>query len=394
VMNGAWDASAAATISAMGSPRRHRIVEFPSVRLGYFAMPLHPPGADPAQTMEEDLEQLVTLERLGFEEAWIGEHLTASWENIPCPDLFIARALGVTRTMKLATGVSCLPNHNPLMLAQRIAQLDQMARGRFYWGVGSGGFPGDFELFGVDPKSGEQREITRAVLDVILRLWDDPKPGLYESKHWRFRIPEPQEDIGLRLHLRPYQRPHPPIAVAGVSAKSETLVLAGERGYIPMSINFVPPRILRTHWEGVETGAKRAGRVADRSTWRIARDVYVADTDLQARDQALQGPLGRDYRDYFLPLLKKMRGLEILKTDPTMPDSEVTLEYLLDNIWIVGAPDTVAAKLAALGDAVGGFGTLLVIAHEWRPRAAWERSMALLQERVRPRVTGGRGESA
>lgn len=99
-------------------------------------MPLHPPGADPAQTMEEDLEQLVTLERLGFEEAWIGEHFTAMWENIPCPDLLIAKALGLTRTMKLGTGVSCLPNHNPLMLAQRIAQLDQMARGRFLWGVG------------------------------------------------------------------------------------------------------------------------------------------------------------------------------------------------------------------------------------------------------------------
>ncbi|HYY74536.1 MAG TPA: LLM class flavin-dependent oxidoreductase, partial [Solirubrobacterales bacterium] len=201
-------------------------------RLGYFAMPLHPPGADPARTMEEDLEQLVTLDRLGFEEAWVGEHITAMWENIPCPDLFIAKALALTRQMKLGTGVSCLPNHNPLMLAQRIAQLDQMARGRFYWGVGSGGFPGDFELFGVDPKSGEQREITRAVLDLILELWNDPKPGLYEGRSWRFRIPEPQADIGLHLHLRPYQRPHPPIGVAGVSAKSETLVLAGERGYI------------------------------------------------------------------------------------------------------------------------------------------------------------------
>src|SRR5213076_2001629 len=146
------------------------------MRCGYFAMPLHPPGADPARTMEEDLEQLVTLDRLGFEEAWIGEHFTAMWENIPCPDLFIANALARTQTIKLGTGVSCLPNHNPLMLAQRIAQLDQMARGRFYWGVGSGGFPGDFEVVGVDPKTGEQRGITRAILDLILELWNDPKP--------------------------------------------------------------------------------------------------------------------------------------------------------------------------------------------------------------------------
>jgi alkanesulfonate monooxygenase SsuD/methylene tetrahydromethanopterin reductase-like flavin-dependent oxidoreductase (luciferase family) len=356
------------------------------MRVGYFAMPLHPPGADPAQTMDEDLEQLVVLDRLGFEEAWIGEHFTASWENIPCPDLFIARALGMTRTMKLATGVSCLPNHNPLMLAQRIAQLDQMARGRFYWGVGSGGFPGDFEMFGVDPKSGEQRDITRAVLDLVLELWNDPKPGLYESKYWRFRVPEPQPDIGLRLHLRPYQRPHPPIGVAGVSAKSETLVLAGERGYIPMSINFVPPRVLKTHWEAVEVGAARAGRRAERSTWRIARDVYVADTDAQARREALQGPLARDYRDYFLPLLGKIRGLEMVKKDPSMPDRDVTLEYLLDNIWIVGDPDRVAARLAALAGEVGEFGTLLVIAHEGRPQAAWERSMTLLRNEVLPKL--------
>lgn len=356
------------------------------MRLGYFAMPLHPPGSDPARTLEADLAQLVTLERLGFEEAWIGEHLTAVWENIPCPDLFIAQALAVTGTMKLGTGVSCLPNHHPLMLAQRIAQLDQMARGRFLWGVGSGGFPGDFELFDVNAQSGEHRELTRQALDLILELWNDPKPGLYESRHWRFRVPEPQEDIGLRLHLRPYQRPHPPIAVAGVSAASETLVLAGERGYIPMSINFVPARTLRTHWEGVETGARRTGRRPDRATWRISRDVYVAETTARARREALAGPLARDWREYFLPLLRKTKRLGLPKVDPEMPDSEVTVEYLLDHIWIVGDPDTVAEKLARLRDDVGGFGTLLVIAHEWEPEEAWVRSMRLLAEQVLPRL--------
>ncbi len=285
------------------------------MRLGYFAMPLHPPGADPATTMDDDLAQLATLDRLGYEEAWIGEHFTAQWENIPCPDLFIARALGMTKKMKLATGVSCLPNHDPLMLAQRIAQLDQMARGRFYWGVGSGGFPGDFEMFGVDPKSGEHRVITREILDTVLALWEDAKPGAYEGRdrRWRFSVPQPQPDIGLRLHLKPYQRPHPPIGVAGVSA-------------------------------------------------------------------------GRDYRDYFLRLLPKLRGFDMLKVDPAMPDAEVTLEYLCDNIWIVGSPDTVARKLAKLSGDVGGFGTLLVIAHEWTPRGAWERSMRLLKDKVLPRL--------
>jgi alkanesulfonate monooxygenase SsuD/methylene tetrahydromethanopterin reductase-like flavin-dependent oxidoreductase (luciferase family) len=97
-------------------------------------------------------------------------------------------------------------------------------------GVGSGGFPGDFQLFGIDAQAGEHREVTRAALDLILDLWNDPKPGGHRARHWRFFIPEPDADIGLRLRLRPYQRPHPPIAVAGVSARSETLVLAGPAG--------------------------------------------------------------------------------------------------------------------------------------------------------------------
>src|SRR5437870_9115126 len=154
-------------------------------------MPLHPPGADPARTMEEDLEQLVTLDRLGFEEAWIGEHFTAMWENIPCPDLFIANALARTQTIKLGTGVSCLPNHNPVMLAHRVAQLDQMARGRFYWGIGSGGSAGDLQLFEVDGQSGTNRLVSLDVLETVLKLWSDPTPGIYEHARWRFRVPDP-----------------------------------------------------------------------------------------------------------------------------------------------------------------------------------------------------------
>ena len=110
--------------------------------VGYFAMPLHPPGADITQTLDDDLEQIITLDALGYQEAWIGEHFTAAWENIPAPDLFIAKALAMTQQIKLGTGVTCMPNHNPFMVAQRIAQLDHMAHGRFYWGGGAWRLPG------------------------------------------------------------------------------------------------------------------------------------------------------------------------------------------------------------------------------------------------------------
>lgn len=356
------------------------------MELGYFTMPLHPPGSDVAKTLQDDLEQIVTLDRLGYKEAWIGEHFTAEWENIPCPDLFIAHALAVTKDIVLGTGVTCMPNHNPFMIAHRIALLDQLARGRFYWGVGSGGFPGDFEVFGFDPQTGEQRGMTRDALDLVLQLWDDPKPGLYEHKYWRFTVPEPVSEYGLRLHMKPYQKPHPPIGVAGVSSKSETLVMAGERGYIPMTTSLAPTRIINSHWEAVEEGAKRAGRAPDRSLWRIAREVYVADTTEEARQEAMHGVIARDFEQYFLRILHAFKLLDLAKTDPDMPDSDVTVEYLVDNAFIVGSPDDVADKLRRLYHDVGGFGVLLVMGHEWQPRDKWESSMTRLAKEVMPKL--------
>ena len=69
-----------------------------------------------------------------------------------------------------------------------------------------------------------------------------------------------------------------------------------------------------------------------------------------------------------------------------MPDSDVTIEYLIDNIWIVGSPDEVTAKLKRLRHEVGDFGTLLAIGHEWEPAGAWQRSMETLVREVLPRL--------
>ena len=228
--------------------------------------------------------------------------------------------------------------------------------------------------------------MSRDALELVLQLWDDPKPGLYKSDFWEFTVPEPVEEFGLSFHMSPYQKPHPPIGVAGVSPKSETLRLAGERGYIPMSINIVPPSIVAGHWDAVEQGAQNAGRVPDRSVWRIAREVYVAETTEQARKEALEGTLARDFAGYFLKMLLLRNLLSLMKTDPDMPDSDVTVEYLLDNVWIVGSPDHVADRLNDLYDTVGGFGVLLTMGHEWYPRDQWERSITLLKEEVLPKV--------
>lgn len=357
------------------------------MEIGYFTMPLHPLGSNYTKTLDEDLEQIIVLDELGFKEAWIGEHFTAEWENIPAPDLFIAKAIPLTKKIILGTGVSCLPNHDPFVLAHRIAVLDHLAKGRFYWGVGSGTFIGDFQAFGIDPRTGEQRDLTNDSLDFILNLWNTPKPGFYGNNRWKFQVPEPQTDVGLGVHVKPYQTPHPPIAVAGLTEKSGTLRIAGERNWIPMSINFIPKDILITHWSSVEEGARKSGKSPDRSKWRIARDVYVADTTEEAKREVKEGTLARDFTDYFFKIVPKIRGnLDIFKVDKSMADSDVTPDYMIDNIWLVGSPDDVVERIRELYDHVGGFGVLLVMGHEWKPKEKWIRCMKLLVQEVMPRL--------
>ena len=357
------------------------------MRLGYFTMPLHPPDSDISVTLEHDLMQMEVLDRLGFCEAWIGEHFTSVWENIPAPDQFIAAALARTENIVFGTGVTCMPNHDPFMIAHRIAQLDNLAKGRFYWGVGSGGFPGDFDVFGINSESGEHRGMSQNSIELILDMWAKPEPGLYTHEHWDFNIPEPVPEIGLRVHMQPYQKPHPPIAVAGVSSRSDTLVYAGEKGWIPLSINLVPSATLNTHWEAIEEGAKKSGRIPDRGQWRIAREVHVAETTEQARQEVLEGTIGRDFRQYFIPLMAHMDALSLFKTEDDIPDEAIDPEYLINNVWIVGSPDDVTEQIRELYKQVGGFGVLLAMGHEWDPRESGENSMKLLANKVLPSLS-------
>ena len=192
------------------------------MELGFFTMPLHPPGSDTTQTLDHDIEQMVTLDELGYKEAYVGEHFTFTWENIPSPDLFIAKAAAMTENIIFGTGITCMPIHNPAVVAHRIAQLDHQTHGRFHWGVGSSSTPSDAEMFMAD---GDRRQSTREGIEAVLKIWTDPEPGHYKSDFWEFKIPEDRPNI-VSVHMKPYQKPHPPIAMAGSSPRSDTLVLA------------------------------------------------------------------------------------------------------------------------------------------------------------------------
>jgi alkanesulfonate monooxygenase SsuD/methylene tetrahydromethanopterin reductase-like flavin-dependent oxidoreductase (luciferase family) len=236
------------------------------MEIGYFTMPSHPPECGLKEGHDWDLQVLRWLDELGYQEAWIGEHHTAPWEPHPSPDLLIAQALLQTKNIRIGPGGFLLPYHHPAELANRVAMLDHLSGGRLNFGVAASGLPSDWAMFNVDGMSGQNRDMTREALEIILKMWTEDAPWTYKGKFWTVTKPDTMFDF-LKPHLKPLQAPHPPIGVAGLSKNSDTLKLAGERGYIPMSLN-LNPAYVASHWDAVDrcgqdrTQAEAAGLAA------------------------------------------------------------------------------------------------------------------------------------
>ena len=354
------------------------------MKLGMFMMPVHPPDKDKTQTFEEDTAAILLAEELGFTEAWIGQHHTAAWEPVPSNDLFIASLIPQTKSIRLGTGVSILPQHHPANVATRLAYLDHLSHGRLNVGFGQGGVPSDWGLFDLpDPKT--QGLMTLEAIELIMLLWQAEAPFDFKGQFWRSRIAERVPELRLGELLKPYQQPHPPIAMSIVKGESMAATMAGQRGYAPISTNLVPGATVKRQWELYCAGAKEAGKEADPAQWRVSRSIHVGESDEEARDFCLQSAFG-DSLMYLRGMVNMAGLLDIMKTDPTMPDEAITRDYFLDEIAIVGSPDTVAAKLNELYTMTGGFGTTLMIAHDWDDGPVMRRSMELMAKEVIPQL--------
>ena len=333
------------------------------MKAGLFLMPSHPPERALYDAHQFDLDVIALADELGYQEAWIGEHFTAPWEPIPSPDLMIAQALTRTKNIKLGAGAHLLPYHHPVELALRIAYLDHLAQGRLLVGIGAGGLQTDAILFDVDFDAGENREMTREALEVLLMLWTGgDAPMEHKTKHWRVEVPDPKE---------------------------------WERGYIPMSLG-LGPAYIASHWESVLEGAMRGNREPpSRSEWRLVRDVWVADTDEEAIRAAREGMLFRAWTEYLYPLFNygPYPLVAGMKHDESVATEDIDLEYMLEHLWLVGSPDTVARKIRKLYEAAGGFGVLLtMVLDNTDDRDGWNRSMRLLVEEVLPQVADLTGD--
>jgi alkanesulfonate monooxygenase SsuD/methylene tetrahydromethanopterin reductase-like flavin-dependent oxidoreductase (luciferase family) len=356
------------------------------MEFGYFAMPSHPPERGIKQAFRWDLQVIRWLDELGYSEAWIGEHHTVPWEPMPAPDLLIAQALLQTSRIRLGPGGFLLPFHHPAELANRVALLDQISGGRLNLGISASSIPTDQVMFNIDGRSGEHRAMARESLDIMLRLWGANEPFDHEGKYWKVSYPAPMFDGLFRPHLRPLQQPHPPIGITALTPASKSLGLAGERGYMPMSLS-LGLEYLASHWAAYAEGAAIGRRVPSRKDWRILREVFVAETDQEAWRLSACDMMGRMTREHSLPFIKLLGALDMFKHTPEVPDSDVTPDYVARHHWIVGSPATVAAKIEAMHRNLGGFGTLLVMGFDYADKPdAWYRSLQLLANEVAPRL--------
>ena len=350
-------------------------------------MPLHPPGRRPAETLAEDREAILLADRLGYCEAYVGEHVTDLAENVTSCLMFLASLAHETKNIVLGSGTVNMANSHPAAIAAQVAMLDHMLKGRFIFGISPGGLMSDAEVFGNYQK--DRNAIFLESINMVLEIWK--REGPYDLVGQFFNVTTGKTmipEIGQGTILKPYQLPHPPIVVTAVAPHSKGVTEAAKRGWTPISANFLLPEWVASHWPKYVEGRKAVGAEPRTADWRVAKSIFVADDDKVAAryGHSADGP----YHFYFKQLIRKLVGAggrgNLFKLDQNQPDSEITADSITKKLVIAGTVNSVVEQILAFREKTGDFGTLLYPCHDWLDPALGRRSMQLMAEQVMPRV--------
>ena len=344
------------------------------LRFGIFMAPFHPAGENPTLALQRDLDLIAHLDRLGWDEAWIGEHHSAGSEIIASPEIFIATAAQQTRHIKLGTGVVSASYHNPLWVAERAVLLDHLTRGRFMLGLGPGSLPTDAQMVGLD--QGQTRALLAEATGIITQLLRTDDPVTFHNDRWDLHE--------ARLHLRPWSDPLFDIAVAAVASPAGPQ-LAGQYGLGLLSIGATQAAgfdALALHWGVVEERAAAYGRDVSRDGWRLVGLMHIAET----REQA--------YRDVEFGIEQWFRYFQTVAAFPQMAVDGDSIRQMIDfvnetGLGSIGTVDDAVAQIERLiKQSNGGFGAYLLLAHEWANPVATHRSYELIAQHVFPQFQG------
>ena len=357
--------------------------------LGLFFMPLHRPDKPFGQSLEEDRQTILLADELGFSEVWMGEHFSSKAEPIPAPLIFLATLIQQTKNIRFGTGVVNLGHRHPVVVAAEAALFDQLSGGRLMLGVGPGGLASDGELFG-RPDMAERVKLVRESIDMIIQAMTTNAPLDLRGDHWQASLQDQiWTDYGVGELPKPFQQPHPPIAMALSSPQGDTVKLVAERSFIPISANFVPLSAVKGQWDTYTEVRNTVGLPVDRSIWRVCRNILVTESDAQA-EEILADPDG--VFAFYFRYLGGVRDMPRLNEEPGESITELNQRYRVDKSLekcvIAGSPETVTAKLNEMVDFLGPFGTLVSVGHDDQAGdGMWEHSLKRLQREVAPIVT-------
>ncbi|BCN80884.1 LLM class flavin-dependent oxidoreductase [Prescottella equi] len=343
------------------------------LRFGAFIAPHHAIGQNPTVAVQRDLEFVEHLDRLDFDEVWIGEHHSAGSEIIGSPEIFIAAAAERTKRIKLGTGVTSLSYHNPLWVADRMVLLDHLTRGRVMLGVGPGSLPTDSAMIGLNPT--ECRELLEENLDIVVRLLHGESVTATTRTHTL---------IDAQLQLRPYSHPCFEVVVAGVASPTGPR-LAGKHGLGLLSIGAtLTPEgydALGHHFGIMEERAAEFGTAVDRDQWRLVCPMHIAETEEQAQQDVRFG-LG-EWIDYF----GKVAAFPHFGSGGAAMDDMI--KYMNHSgMGIIGTPAQARELIDKLVTQSGGFGSMLIMNADWAAPAATKRSFELIAQQVAPHFQG------
>src|SRR6267142_2407846 len=212
------------------------------MKLGLFMMPMHPAGRNPLRTLQEDRETVLLADRLGFHDAFVGEHLTDRCENVTNSFIFLATLISDTKTIKLGTGTSNLSHSHPTLVAAHAAMFDHLAKGRFIFGISPGALASDAEALGILKE--DRNRLFAGAIDVILAIWERDAPYGIDLPGNRYKVTTARThvpDIGRGVMYKPYQKPRPEIVGTVVAPHSKGVIAMGERDFHPLSANFLLP---------------------------------------------------------------------------------------------------------------------------------------------------------
>ncbi len=285
------------------------------------------PDVDSGQGFNDYVEYNVEAEALGYQSTFVVEHHFTGFGQVSASMNLLTWVAAKTRTIRVGTAVIVLPWHNPVLMAEQAATLDLLSGGRLEFGVGRGYRNNEFEAFGIDPATAEER--FEEALDLILRSFTSNERFSHKGKYWQFNniIVEPP----------PMQKPYPRMWMAAGSPASIKKV--AERGFNLMLDQFASTQTILERFNLFKSEVEKQGRTFDPMSVGVCRAFYVSRTAAE-KEQAIENRLNATLRMADLAKSGKENKSSMMTFAETREASAESALY--------GSPDEIAEKLSNL----------------------------------------------